>query len=80
MDIDKEVRDILAKVAGTPADEIKPEMDLVGGLGIDSPKALQLLVSLEERFDIEIEDDDAAKLDSVDDILRYLESRGLAEA
>lgn len=67
--------DVLAKLGTVERSEIKPEMDLVADLGIDSPKALQLLVELEDRLDIEISDDDAAKMDTVGDILEYL--RGL---
>ena len=53
--------------------DMAPEHDLVGDLGIDSPKALQLLVRLEESLGIEISDEDAARMDSVRDILAYLE-------
>jgi acyl carrier protein len=63
---------ILAQLSGKDQETITPEMDLVADLGIDSPKALQLLLELEERLGIEIEDEDAAKIDSVSDILTYV--------
>ena len=47
-------------------------MELVADLNIDSPKALQLLVDLEDRLSIEISDEDAAKMDTVGDVLDYL--------
>jgi len=59
----------LGKVARS---EITPEMDLVGHLGIDSAKALQLLVELEKRLGIEISDEDAARMETVGDVLDYL--------
>jgi acyl carrier protein len=65
--------DVLAKLGTVERDQIKDEMDLVADLGIDSPKALQLLVELEDGLDIEISDEDAAKMDTVGDILRYLD-------
>ena len=65
--------EIVAEISGREASELHPDMDLVGDLQIDSPRALQLLVELEERLGIEISDEDAAKLDSVGDILSYLE-------
>ena len=80
MDIKKKTLEILANITGQPTETITPEMDLVAQLNIDSPKQLQLLVELEEAFDIEIEDDDAAKMNSVNDVLEYLEARGLATA
>lgn len=66
--------DILSELSGREAEAIKPSMELVADLGIDSPKALQLLVEIEERLDIEISDEDAAKLDTVGDVLSYLGS------
>jgi len=66
---------ILSQLSGKDQETITPEMDLVADLGIDSPKALQLLLELEERLGIEIEDEDAAKIDSVSDILTYVKSQ-----
>ena len=64
--------EVLAEISGNAKDEIRPEMDLVADLGIDSPKALQLLVALEDRLDIEISDEQAAKLNTVGDIYAFL--------
>ena len=71
-DKQKSALDILAELSGLKAAEIKPGMELVADLNIDSPKALQLLVEIEDRLGIEISDEDAAKLDTVDDVLGYL--------
>lgn len=73
MDVKQKALDIVAKISGTAVSSLRNEMDLVGDLGIDSPRALQLLVELEEALEIEISDDDAAKMDSVGDILGFLE-------
>lgn len=64
--------EVLAELAGRPAAELRPELYLVGDLGIDSPKALQLLIALEEKLGIEIADDDAARMDKVGDLLDFL--------
>jgi acyl carrier protein len=66
---------ILAEISGVDRDELEPGMSLAGDLGIDSPRALQLLVDLEEGLDIEISDEDAARMDTVGDVLRFLETR-----
>ncbi len=68
---------VIAEISGTDAGEIEPKMDLVAELGIDSPKALQLLVELEDRLQIEISDEEAAGLDTVGDIYRFLEDRSM---
>lgn len=64
---------VLARVSGRASSEIRPEMDLVGDLGIDSPRALELLLELEEAFGVEISDQEAAGMDTVGDVLTYAE-------
>lgn len=63
---------ILSKISGTPEQEIGPQMHLVADLGIDSPKALELLVELEEQLSLEISDEDAARMNTVGDIFEFL--------
>ena len=46
-------------------------MSLVGDLGIDSPKALELLLELEEALGIEISDQDASAMDTVRDVIAF---------
>jgi len=70
------VLDVLAEVSGRARAEIRPEMDLVVDLSIDSPQALRLLVELEEKLHVEISDEDAAGMNTVGDILRYVSARG----
>ena len=72
MDAKKTALEILSGLSGRDADQIEPGMDLVADLGIDSPKALQLLLDLEEKLDIEISDEDAAKMDTVGDVLDFV--------
>ena len=72
MDKKEAALNVLAKLAGKQQGEIKPEMDLVADLGIDSPKALQLLVELEEALDVEISDEDAARMYTVGDVLGFV--------
>lgn len=72
------VLDLLAEVSGKARAEIHPDMDLVADLSIDSPQALRLLVELEERLQIEISDEDAAAMVTVDDILRYVRAHAVA--
>lgn len=66
---------LIAEISGVDRDELEPAMSLAGDLGIDSPKALQLLVDLEDTLDIEISDEDAARMETVGDVLRFLETR-----
>lgn len=65
---------VLSGISGVAASEIEPGMDLVADLGIDSPKALQLLVELEDRLHVEISDEEAAALDTVGDIYAFVDA------
>jgi len=74
MDFKETALSVISELSGKDAGELQPEMELVGDLNIDSPKALQLLVDLEDRLSIEISDEDAARLESIGDILSYVEA------
>ena len=65
---------VIARISGVPAESLRPEMELVADLDMDSAKALELLVELEDRFDVEIDDDETAKLNTVGDIVAFLDS------
>ncbi len=66
--------EIIARITGLPPESIVPEMELVADLDMDSAKALELLVELEDRLGVEIDDDDAANLNTVGDVLATIES------
>ena len=66
--------ELLSLVSGRDVADITPEMDLVADLELDSPKAIRLLVELEDRFDTEIPDEVATRLSTVADVLAYVES------
>ena len=65
--------EVISKVSGIERAQITPEMELVADLGINSPKALELLVELEDSLGIEIGDEDAASMNTVADILGFVE-------
>ncbi len=66
--------EVIAEVSGVGISELKPETELVSQLGIDSPRALQMLVELEDRLDVEISDQDVEKLNTVGDLLDTVEA------
>jgi acyl carrier protein len=65
---------VIAKVSKIDVAGIRPDMDLVADLGFDSAKALELLVELEEALGIEVSDEQAARLNSVGDILSIVDA------
>ena len=66
---------LIAELSGVERATLSSEMELVAELGLDSPKAFQLIVELEERLGIEIGDEDAAAMHTVGDILDYIGRR-----
>lgn len=72
MDKLERARGAIAKVAGTDPASLERSQNLLVDLGIDSPKALALLVELEEALSIEISDEAAAGMESVGDVLDYV--------
>ncbi len=72
--MEQQALDILSRIASCQSSELSPDQDLVGDLGIDSPKALQLLCDLEDECDIEVPDDAVGQMDTVGDLLQMIRS------
>ncbi len=74
MDLKSTALAVVAKVAKVDVATITPKMELVADLGLDSARALELLVELEDALETEITDQAAARLNTVGDILAYIET------
>ena len=66
---------ILCEQFEVDENEITEETSLVDDLGADSMDSLDITMALEEEFDIEIADDDAQKIQKVQDAVSYIESK-----
>ncbi len=71
----EKVRDIIANQLGIDPEKIQPETKLVDDLKTDSLDIVELIMDLEQEFDMEIPDEDLPKIQSVDDIIRYIEAK-----
>ncbi|MEI6235194.1 MAG: phosphopantetheine-binding protein [Planctomycetota bacterium] len=67
--------DIIAALTKKDRATLLPKLELTADLGVDSPKGLELLMNLEEKLEIEISDDDAARMTTVGDILAFVENK-----
>lgn len=74
-DVAEKVKKIIVEQLGVSADEVKPAASFVEDLGADSLDLTELIMAMEEEFDIEIADDDAQKLLKVEDAINYIESK-----
>ena len=67
------VKELLVTELSVNADDITPEAELVSDLGINSLELADLVLICEEKFGIEIADDDVTSFQSVGDVVDYLE-------
>ncbi len=70
--IEVQVRSILAEQLGLDAGEIHPESSILDDLGADSLDVVELVMSLEEAFDIEVPDEDVEGMRTIADVERYV--------
>jgi acyl carrier protein len=56
------------------ADEVKPDSSFIEDLGADSLDIVELVMALEEEFNVEISDEDAEKIRTVKDVVNYIEA------
>jgi acyl carrier protein len=70
-----DIKEVVVEQLGVNADEIKENSKFVEDLGADSLDVVELVMALEEKFDIEIPDDEAEKIQTVADVLAYIESK-----
>lgn len=71
----EKVKEVLIEAINVDGDIITLEANLKDDLGIDSLAAVELSLELETEFDIRIEDEELAKLVTVEDIVKLLESK-----
>jgi acyl carrier protein len=71
--IDQRVKDIIVEQLGVKPDQVIPAAKFIEDLGADSLDTVELVMALEEEFGIEVPDDQAEKLQSVGDVIKYVE-------
>ena len=71
--IEDQIRKIVVGQLGVKPDQITPEAKFIEDLGADSLDTVELVMALEETFGSEIPDEDAEKLTTVGDVIRYIE-------
>lgn len=74
--IEDRVKKIVVEQLGVNADQITPEAKFIEDLGADSLDTVELVMALEEEFGNEIPDEEAEKLTTVGDVIRYVEDNG----
>ena len=76
MSISPKVIDIIVEQLGVDPEKVKAEASFIDDLGADSLDIVELVMAMEEEFDLEIPDEDAEKLKTVNDVQTYLTTKG----
>lgn len=69
------VKSIIAEQLGVKPEEVTPQASFVDDLGADSLDTVELVMALEEEFSIEIPDEDAEKMTTVGEAVKYIEDK-----
>lgn len=75
MALDDKIKKIIEEQLGVESDRIKEEASFIDDLGADSLDIVELVMAMEEEYDIEIPDEDAEKLKTVGDVVGYLNTK-----
>jgi len=75
MAVADKVRSIIAEQLGVKKDEVTDDAKFIDDLGADSLDTVELVMALEEEFGIEIPDEDAEKMVTVNEAIKYIEDK-----
>ncbi len=70
-----DIKEVVVEQLSVDAAEVKEDSKFVEDLGADSLDVVELVMALEEKFDIEIPDEEAEKIQTVKDVIDYIESK-----
>jgi acyl carrier protein len=79
-DIFEKVKEIIVEQLSVDAKDVKPEASFVEDLGADSLDTVELVMALEEAFDVEIPDEEAEKITTVQAVVDYINNHVAASA
>ncbi|MCK5581765.1 MAG: acyl carrier protein [Candidatus Omnitrophica bacterium] len=79
MAVEEKIKLIIAEQLGVKAEEVTPQASFIDDLGADSLDTVELIMALEEEFGVEIPDDDAEKMTTVGDAVKYIDEKATAK-
>ena len=75
MSVEDKIKSIVSEQLGVKAEEVTPQASFIDDLGADSLDTVELIMALEEEFGVEIPDEDAEKMATVGDAIKYIEEK-----
>ena len=73
--IEEKVKDIIVEQLGVNPEQVTPQSSFIDDLGADSLDIVELVRAFEEEFGVEVPDEDAEKLQTVGDVIKYIEEK-----
>jgi acyl carrier protein len=73
--IEEKVKDIIVEQLGVNPEQVTPNASFIEDLGADSLDIVELVMAFEEEFSVEVPDEDAEKLQTVGDVVKYIEEK-----
>jgi acyl carrier protein len=77
--IEQKVTDIIVEQLSVNAEQVNPDAKFIEDLGADSLDTVELVMAFEEEFSIEVPDEEAEKLQTVGDVIRFVEGNGSSD-
>ena len=77
MAVEEKIKSIISEQLGVKVEEVTPQASFIDDLGADSLDTVELIMALEEEFGIEIPDEDAEKMSTVGDAIKYIEEKAV---
>ncbi|MEJ2238460.1 MAG: acyl carrier protein [Gemmatimonadales bacterium] len=74
-DLHEKVRDIIVEELGVERDKVTDDASFMEDLGADSLDTVELVMAFEKEFDVDIPDEDAEKIRTVGDAMKYLDEK-----
>lgn len=74
--IEDKVKDIIVEQLGVNPEQVTPTAKFIEDLGADSLDTVELVMAFEEEFNVEVPDEEAEKLQTVGDVVKYIEEKG----
>ena len=75
MALEERVKEIIVEQLGVSREEVAPEASFIDDLGADSLDIVELVMAMEEEFDVEIPDDDVEKIQTIGAAIDYLKAK-----